>query len=137
MESIVVGFGTTELEFAHNEENALREYAEELFREHNDRGKMEYFTKEFINEIENWVGKRRIENYNLCKHYDKAEEYPERYSRFWCIVTQSASDIVVIYNFLHTNRRHSFSPDGWAVMSGEHMVHLSLIELEENYRENK
>ena len=59
---------------------------------------------------------RSIENDNKqsSDKYDKMSksEAPERYSRFWTCTYNKYVEFV----FHHINRRHAFSPDGWALL---------------------
>ncbi len=53
-------------------------------------------------------------NHKTCDEYDKMNRSnaPERYSRFWAF----ESGGFVKFSFHHINRRHPFSPDGWALL---------------------
>lgn len=59
------------------------------------------------------------------KRYDKLtrDEAPERYSFVYI-----HSDRVV---FLHVNRRHAFSPDGWACLQSERYRPVAMQEQKE------
>lgn len=51
----------------------------------------------------------RADRYDLLSR----EEVPARYTRVWCY------DLPRSLKFLHVNRRHPFSPDGWAALNVE------------------
>ena len=47
-------------------------------------------------------------------------ESPQRYSCFW--VYESGE--CLLFNFHHINRRHPFSPDGWAMMKAQWVLNI-------------
>lgn len=62
------------------------------------------------------IEKKYADDAERFKKMDK-KEAPERYTRFWC----SHHDIykgkyMVEFTMHHINRRHAFSPDGWALL---------------------
>jgi hypothetical protein len=123
--NVILGFGSTETEFEAAEEAAFIERVTQTYAKQTSG----YFTDEFVKAVETWVEDRAKELRAVAKSYEKAETFPDRYSYYYPYIAQSASDIVLIANFQHINRRHALSPDGWALMQNKRLFHVSSVEL--------
>ena len=65
---------------------------------------------------------------------------PDRYSTFWASIiptfgwTDDEQSFVAIFHFLHINRRHAMSPDGWGCMTATWVL-LSSADGRQIFRE--
>lgn len=109
----VIGFGSTEEERERDEEQAIRDY---VVRVANESG-VSYFTDDFVDGVRNWLLERAAASRAEDASYKRAENFPDRYGSYHSTVIADASHVVVILSWLHTNRRHALSPDGWACIS--------------------
>lgn len=123
--NIVVGFGTTETEFEAAEEDAFDSFVTKLYRERSPN----YFTDELVKEVEAWAKSRTDELRAASKRNDMAADFQNRYSYYFANVISGASDIVLIAKFMHINRRHALSPDGWALMKNKRLFHISSVDI--------
>lgn len=110
--SIILGFGKTEQQVEAELESRIFnhiafEYAEQ---------KLDYFTDEFKAEMCAWIDKQGIMSREQGDEYKASKEPPERYTYFYPRLIGDASYLVAIVKFHHINRRHPYSPDGWALM---------------------
>lgn len=124
---MIVGFGSTEKAF----EEAEREAFESFVRERFNALKLDYFTTEFQKEVEEWVEARAKAYQEQADQYKKADTFPDRYSSYWASVVSSGSHIVAILSFHHINRRHAWSPDGWALLQSKRVFHMDTWEARE------
>ena len=111
--STIVGFGVAEDRAENEEFDRIKEFAEAEYI----RLGCEYVTDELAKSVERFVRERDAELKAIADGYTTAETYLTRYSYFWPTVLHDASHIVCILRFSHINRRHPFSPDGWAMIS--------------------
>lgn len=114
----MLGFGSIEKEFENAEERAFIEFCDEA-KSDADR----YVTDELVASVTDFIKKRELELDKKYRAYRSAEHFPDRYSTFHSRIANTASDIVVIVNFMHINRKHSLSPDGWAAMTSKRIFH--------------
>jgi hypothetical protein len=117
---LVIGFGSTEEQFEAAEEATIREHIVERAKER----EASHFSDQFIGEIRKWIGERSDELRALDRSYKTTEIYPDRYGYYSSTVIADASHIVVILRFLHTNRRHGLSPDGWACLQTKRVFYV-------------
>lgn len=100
---MILGFGSTE-----------REAASRVLSEIDD-ALQSGLGEEGIKEIQ----RRHSEEADRNKKLSSADA-PERYSEFWASHDEVHSELSYTHvRFLHYNRRHPFSPDGWAAMRSE------------------
>lgn len=121
---MIIGFGKTETEFEEAEERAIKAFAQDLYSYEAES----YVGDEFAEKVLTWCQERGSALKQKAEEYKTAPTFPERYSTYWARATVGSSDLVIILSFLHYNRRHALSPDGWAVMSTQRLVHLSTID---------
>lgn len=119
MSGFALGFGSVEESFERQEAEAVREFVSE-----NYDAKRGYFHSELQEKLEAWLKERSAGYDAKADSYRTASEYPDRYSTYYASVLGNASHIVVIFRFLHVNRRHALSPDGWASLSSERLAHV-------------
>lgn len=112
---MLIGFGATEERAENAEFDRIKEFAEAEYI----RLGCDYVTDELAQSVKRFVKNRDAELKALADKYKAADSYPARYSYFWSTVMDDASHIVCILRFSHINRRHAFSPDGWAMLSTE------------------
>lgn len=122
---MIIGFGKTEADFEEAEEAAILTFAKELYI----RDGLIYVTNEFSAAIKEWCAERGAALQAKADAYKDAATYPDRYSYYWPRVLHSASDTIVILTFHHVNRRHALSPDGWALMRTERLVHFNSLDV--------
>lgn len=123
--NVTLGFGSTESSFEQAEASAIKAHVQQRYVELG----LTFVTDEFATEIEAWAKSRGAELKAQSQAFDKAEKFPDRYSYYFARVAQSASDIVVILEIMHTNRRHALSPDGWAALKTTRLVHVCSLDL--------
>lgn len=116
----VLGFGSTEDGHEKNEGEVLKEAIKEQFPA------PEFISDEMALFAENFLKERSLKAKEKAEFYKTAPEFPDRYSTFWFSVLHNANYIVAIYNFMHYNRRHPMSPDGWACLSRQYIECISL-----------
>lgn len=129
--NFVLGFGDTEKRHEANLEEAIRLHVVEQYALRDDQ----YFTDAFAKEVEAWVKDMAAKGQAAADEYKEAEKFPDRYSRFWVSVLHDTSHIVCILSIHHINRRHAMSPDGWAMMQTERLIHMDVHEAEKMKRE--
>lgn len=122
--NLVLGFGSTETAFEAAEETAFIEFVTEQYKAR----KLSYLTDELVRDVEQWVADRTAHLRAESKKNDTAVDYPDRYSYYSGNVAASASAIVLIANFMHINRRHGMSPDGWALMQNKRLFDVSSLD---------
>lgn len=56
-------------------------------------------------------------------------DVPERYSYFWYVVNKIYDGKYIIeFSFHHINRRHPFSPDGWALLETKWILSIDDLD---------
>ncbi len=128
--AFVIGFGSTEEKFERDEEQAIREFVDDLY--HKERP--DYFNDGFVKVVREWLNDRAQVLHAQAGKYKTAEQFPDRYSRYWPTVIADASHIVFLLSMHHINRRHAMSPDGWALMQTEPMFVIKNFDLDDQYR---
>lgn len=123
----VLGFGQTEKDFERGLEDKIRA---RVVGELIPRDSL-YFSDEAIEDVRKWIGVIAEESQKKADEYGEAENFPDRYSRFWASVVASASYIVFIISVHHINRRHAMSPDGWGMMKSELVFYIPHSEIRE------
>lgn len=113
--NIMVGFGSTEQAFEESEEQEFEDFVSQTARDIAP----DYFTKEFHQAVNGWLNERAKAFKAASEVHDKAENPPSRYSYYYPYLLDDASFAVAIVKFMHVNRRHALSPDGWALMQTE------------------
>jgi hypothetical protein len=124
--NIAVGFGSTEQAFEAAEEATIREHIKARYSEL----ALDYFTDEFVKEVTTWVTARSKALHAKAAEYKSATDHPSRYSTYWPSVVADASHIVVILSVHHINRRHAWSPDGWALLQTKPVFVVENSEME-------
>lgn len=120
--NIILGFGKTEKDFEKQEMDFVRNYLKE------NRPEKGYFDDEYIKKLKKEIEKREKYYKELDNKYDNDKNYPERYSFFNFTILNDTRDIVIIFNFCHTNRDHPFSIDGWALLRQKRIIHFDYFE---------
>jgi hypothetical protein len=115
----MIGFGSTEQKYEEQVETLLRGRVEEM---HAESSSQSGFSDELIAAFKKYVDGLAVDSRRASDGYKDAEQYPDRYSSFHAYVLGDCNYIVVILSFMHINRRHAFSPDGWAGMQSERAV---------------
>lgn len=130
----MIGFGSTEANYEEHVESLLWAKAREL-RAQSD---CSYgFSDEVIAKLKSFADGIAVESRHVSDSYKTAENYPDRYSDFHAYVLGDCNYIAVILSFMHINRRHAFSPDGWASMQNKRTVVIDEWEANRYNRENK
>jgi hypothetical protein len=122
---MIIGFGSTEERFENNLEREFVNYV----TEHYQQAGLDYFTDEFCESIQAWVTAKAKESQEIADPYKDSAVYPDRYTRYWVSTVSNASYIVFIISFHHINRRHAFSPDGWAMMQSERVFYVKSMDI--------
>ena len=126
---MILGFGSTEKDFEKQEFDFVDEFIKEVVKVtgFSDFYFSENFYKDLCKEL-----KVRKEYYDkLDKEYHDATVYPNRYSTYSFDILYDISDLCVIFKFHHINRRHAFSPDGWALLQTKNIFHADLYDYKE------
>lgn len=124
MSGFVLGFGSTEKDFERQE----CDFVDKVVGEH-IVSKDSYFDEKIVKEIEKEIQKRADRYQKLSEGYRTSEKYPDRYSYYFFKLLHDYTDLVVIFTFMHINRRHAFSPDGWALLRTEKLYHVDHYEI--------
>ncbi|HBY57573.1 MAG: hypothetical protein XE08_0832 [Parcubacteria bacterium 32_520] len=120
--NIILGFGKTEKDFEKQEMDFVNDYLEE------HRPQIGYFNDEYIGKLKKEIEKREKYYKELDEKYQNDKNYPERYSYFNFTILNDIRNIVIIFDFWHTNRNHPFSPDGWALLRQKRILfHFDLF----------
>ena len=128
--AFAIGFGSTEQQFEQDEEDAIRAFIVERANEK----RTEYFTGAFIAEVNEWVKARSTDLKAQDACYRSAVDFPDRYGSYYATVLGDPSHLVVILSFIHTNRRHALSPDGWACMTNKRIFYVDYFDEVERFR---
>lgn len=123
---MIIGFGSTEKQFETDLENKIKEHVTSAYSSNGDS----YFTEAFCREIDKWVNGVAKESQERGELYKKAESHPDRYSYFWVSTVNNASHLVFILSIHHINRRHAFSPDGWALFQTKPLFCVSTSDID-------
>lgn len=121
---MILGFGSNEKEVEANVEKAFFDKVEELYQ----GGTQSYFTDDLIDDVKKWADSVAVESGKMADGYKEAVDYPSRYSRFWAYVVGDCNHICLIVSFHHINRRHAFSPDGWAMLQSKRVYEVDTWE---------
>ncbi len=119
--NITIGFGSIERQFEEDEEAAIRAHCKDVFGKQLDP---HYLTEDSVDNVRDFVAKRSKALRREADENKTAADYPDRYSYYWPVVLSDASRVVVILRCSHINRRHAMSPDGWAMMQTERLIHV-------------
>lgn len=117
---MIIGFGSTEKQVEEAEATEFRIYCSDLYKEMN----CIYVTDEFVKKVTEWIQDRAEKSRERADKFKTDPNHPERYSSYYIRVVHGASDVVAIASFMHINRRHPMSPDGWAVMCTTALFHF-------------
>jgi len=120
-----IGFGSTERDFEEAERRAFEEYVSNRY---NDLG-CEYITDELAKDVADWLKRRQQRFSDDADGYKHAINFPDRYSYFFARVIHGASDIIALYEFMHINRRHALSPDGWALLQNRRLFDMQSYDI--------
>ena len=124
--NMIFGFGSTEVETA---KRIIAECADAAAEKRGGE----------IKEAFNAVASKYAEVAAANKKLDAATS-PDRYSTFWASIipvfdwTDDEQSFVAVFHFLHINRRHAMSPDGWGCMTATWVL-LSNDEGRQIFRE--
>lgn len=104
---MIVGFGKTELEIA-------PKIIKECYQAIKDSGRLTAYKN---------IAEKYMADSKRFKDMGR-DEAPERYSYFWCnhykiLDLEDFEMTLFLFIFHHINRRHAFSPDGWAMLETE------------------
>jgi len=127
---MIIGFGSTETNLQNKLQDEITKYVCDLYV----KEKPDYISDAFVEKVTKWVNKKAEESRESAAGYKTAEKFPDRYSSFYATVLKDASHIVFILKFSHINRRHAFSPDGWAMLQSEQFFYIDSWELSEYER---
>lgn len=108
---MLIGFGSTEMKTAMN-------IIEECISKR-DKNK-DKFEKE-LKKI-----KKKYDDLSEEYKNKNANDVPERYSYFWYSVYKIYNIYFITFDFHHINRRHPFSPDGWAMIKTNWIAEIRL-----------
>jgi len=117
---MILGFGSTE---EHREVEECN-FADDFIQQ--NKGDDSYFTAQLATSLQSALAERSTQTRELAEKYAMGD-HPERYSTFSSFVLHDASHIVVIFRFMHYNRNHPLSPDGWAAINTSrlHLIDFS------------
>ena len=121
---LAVGFGSTEEAFEQEAEKAATDYIDSRLAQSD----LTFFDDDLVKDVSKWLGETAAALRAKAQEFDNSLDPPDRYSYFWTRVASSASDIVVIFTFMHINRRHALSPDGWGLLRTTRLVHVSTLD---------
>lgn len=113
--NIAIGFGSTEQAFESAEEKAFEDFVTRSASEQ----RLDYFTKEFHGLVSGWLEDRARAFKSVSEAHDKAQSPPPRYSYYYPYLLDDANYMIAVVKFMHINRRHALSPDGWGLMQTE------------------
>ncbi len=111
--NMVFGFGSTEQAVMHDERVDTEAWVFERSQEAEFPG---YFLDELVAELTAYLEQRAANSRDVSDGYKDASDYPDRYSSHHVSVLHDASHIIVIRDFIHINRKHPMSADGWGMM---------------------
>lgn len=121
---MIVGFGKTETDFENALEDKLADMVASMYKTER------YFSDEFVKKIRSAADAMADKSQKEADSYKDAETFPSRYSRFWISTVADASHIIFVVSFHHINRRHAFSPDGWACLTNKKAFVVESIDLD-------
>lgn len=107
---MIIGFGKTETDFEDKLEQVLSEMVSDMYYPSH------YFEDDFVSEVRKSADEMAKQSQNKSDEYKESETYPDRYTQYWISTVADASHIIFVVSFMHINRRHGFSPDGWACL---------------------
>lgn len=121
---MIIGFGKTETDIENSFEKAFIDEAKRLYMGQENNA----FSDDMIAAIKTWADRASKESQEMADSFKDAAEYPDRYTRFWCYVLGDCNHICLIVSFHHINRRHAFSPDGWAMLQSKRIFEIDYWE---------
>jgi len=124
--SLILGFGKTEEDFEQQELDFVEQFIKEKVNNFQGRKIDFYFDDEFVAELTSKLEEREEYYKKLDKEFDEAENPPERYSMFYFKILSDRFDLCIIFKFFHTYRKHSLSPDGWALLKTKRVYHADI-----------
>lgn len=110
--NLILGFGKNEEDFEEGERKFVDEFLREKMKGLTEMDKI--FSDDIVAELKETLKLRAEEYKRLDKSYKDAIDYPERYSTYSFNILNDVCEMAIIFRFIHTNRRHPMSPDGWA-----------------------
>lgn len=119
--NIALGFGSNEEDFERQEFSFVEDFIKSNLQK--DEIGIYFFTDSFVNELKEELKKRELYYRKKDEEYDTSKDYPDRYSTYYSNVLWDGCDLCVIFRFSHINRRHSMSPDGWALLCTSKVFH--------------
>lgn len=123
---MIIGFGSTEQAFEDAEQKAFEQYVADRYSAMG----CQYITEELVADVSKWLADRAAAYQAKGEEYKAATDFPPRYSYYWARVISGPSDIIAKISFHHINRRHAFSPDGWALMQTKRLFGVDSIDLD-------
>jgi hypothetical protein len=121
--SLILGFGKTEEDFEQQEIDFVEKFIKEKANSFSGR-KIDFnFNDELVAELTSKLEEREEYYKKIDEEFDKAENPPERYSMFYFKILSDRFDLCIIFRFFHTHRKHSLSPDGWALLKTKRFYH--------------
>jgi hypothetical protein len=116
--NFTLGFGSNEEAFEEKERRFVEDYLNEHKTKQDDYD-WYVFSEECIEGLKKALKERTDEYKRLDAEYKTATEYPDRYSYYYFTVLHDCNCVAVLFKFMHTNRKHALSPDGWALLKTE------------------
>jgi hypothetical protein len=126
---MILGFGSTETEVEQRE----GQWVTELLKEELSTAPAlrEFFHNQTIDLLRGKLKDRSESLKAEAETYRTATSFPDRYSTYWFSILHDACNVVVIFRFSHYNRRHPFSPDGWAMWQHVYLHYVDLDDVKE------
>ena len=126
----MIGFGSAEKTFEEDEGKAFRDYVWERYK----ADRPEYLDGAFSEDVYAWL-RARAEGYlKEAEAFTDAENPPDRYAHTYPWVLSDGIYIVAVITFLHVNRRHPMSPDGWAATRNERSFFVRKSDMDDAMR---
>lgn len=127
---MIIGFGSTETALESQIEKELSDLVERQYQDESS----DYFNDDFVALIKALADDMASESHRESDKYREAEKFPDRYSSFWIYTLGDRNHIAFIVTFHHINRRHAFSPDGWAMMRTERTFSVAHQDMKRKQR---
>ena len=129
----MIGFGSVETEFEEAEGEAFKDYVWDRYKSE----RPEWLDGSFSDGVYAWL-KGRAKQYEIeAKAFRSAKDHPDRYSTIYPWVLSCGQYIVAIITFHHINRRHAFSPDGWALMQTDRCFYVRKSDMDDAIRQQE
>jgi hypothetical protein len=120
--NVAIGFGSNEENFEQLQydmiDELLKEYRKNLVDD------FFFFDENVLSDLKFMLEQNKIKYDELYEKYKNESEFPERYSYFTYRILNNYLDLCVIMQFGHINRKHPFSPDGWALLKTKKVYHF-------------